>query len=198
MALFGTNKGKCGDYTENPDQKLGVAERIAKAFLCSKITPLLVIATLFIGIISVILTPKEEEPQIIVPMVDIFVPYPGAKPKDVEKNVTDLLSKLMWEIPGVEYVYSTAMHDLGMVTVRFKVGEDEEKSITKLKTKIDYNLDRMPQGVLPPLIKKMSMDDVPQVSVTFYSKEIDGSALRDIVVEVEQRVKEISDVSETK
>lgn len=198
MALFGTNKGKCSDYTENPDQNLGIAERIAKAFLCSKITPLLVIATIFIGIISVILTPKEEEPQIIVPMVDIFVPYPGAKPEDVEKNVTDLLSKLMWEIPGVEYVYSTAMHDLGMVTVRFKVGEDEEKSITKLKTKIDYNLDRMPQGVLPPLIKKMSVDDVPQFSVTFYSKELDGATLRDIVVEVEQRVKEISDVSETK
>jgi len=178
--------------------KYGIAEKLAKAFLRSKITPLLVIATLFIGIMAVIFTPKEEEPQIIVPMVDIFVPYPGAKAKDVEKRVVEPLSKLMWEIPGVEYVYSTAMNDVGMVTVRFKVGEDEEKSITKLKTKIDYNIDRMPHGVMPPIIKKMSIDDVPQLAITFYSNELDGSKLREIATEVEQRIKEIEDVSETR
>jgi len=200
MEIFDKNNKACNIDPEKEVEiiKYGIAEKLAKAFLRSKITPLLVIATLFIGIMSVIFTPKEEEPQIVVPMVDIFVPYPGAKAKDVEKKVVEPLSKLMWEIPGVEYVYSTAMNDVGMVTVRFKVGEDEEKSITKLKTKIDYNMDRMPHGVMPPIIKKMSIDDVPQVAITFYSKEMDGSKLREIATEVEQRVKEIDDISETK
>ncbi|ADR19604.1 efflux RND transporter permease subunit [Calditerrivibrio nitroreducens] len=200
MEIFDKDNKACNIDPEKEVEiiKYGIAEKLAKAFLRSKITPLLVIATLFIGIMSVIFTPKEEEPQIVVPMVDIFVPYPGAKAKDVEKKVVEPLSKLMWEIPGVEYVYSTAMNDVGMVTVRFKVGEDEEKSITKLKTKIDYNMDRMPHGVMPPIIKKMSIDDVPQVAITFYSKEMDGSKLREIATEVEQRVKEIDDISETK
>ncbi|MGC9062709.1 efflux RND transporter permease subunit [Calditerrivibrio sp.] len=200
MEVFDKNNKACNIDPEKEVEivKYGIAEKLAKSFLRSKITPLLVIATLFIGIMSVIFTPKEEEPQIVVPMVDIFVPYPGAKAKDVEKKVVEPLSKLMWEIPGVEYVYSTAMNDVGMVTVRFKVGEDEEKSITKLKTKIDYNMDRMPQGVMPPIIKKMSIDDVPQVAITFYSKELDGTKLREIASEVEQRVKEIDDISETK
>ncbi|KAA0258612.1 efflux RND transporter permease subunit [Deferribacter autotrophicus] len=182
---------------EIEELKYGIAERVAKAFLRSKITPLLVIAALFIGIVSVIFTPKEEEPQIVVPMVDIFVPYPGANAKDVEKVVVEPLEKLMWEIPGVEYVYGTAMNDVGMVVVRFKVGEDEEKSITKLKTKIDYNMDRMPQGVMPPIIKKRSIDDVPQVALTLWSKEYDSYTLRRIAVEVEQQLKEIPDISET-
>ncbi|MCX8084787.1 MAG: efflux RND transporter permease subunit [Calditerrivibrio sp.] len=200
MELFDKENRVCKVDPEKEVEivKYGLAEKLAKAFLRSKITPLLVIATLFIGIMSVIFTPKEEEPQIIVPMVDIFVPYPGAKAKDVEKKVVEPLSKLMWEIPGVEYVYATAMNDVGMVTVRFKVGEDEEKSITKLKTKIDYNMDRMPQGVMMPIIKKMSIDDVPQLSITFYSKDLEGSRLRDIAAEVEQRIKEIEDISETK
>lgn len=177
--------------------KYGIAEKIAKAFLKSKITPLLVIASLFIGIVSVILTPKEEEPQIVVPMVDIIVPYPGAKVGDVEKAVLSPLEELMWEIPQVEYVYGTAMNDVAMVTVRFKVGEDEEKSITKLKTKIDYNIDRMPHGVMMPIIKKRSIDDVPQVAITLWSKKYNGSELRRLAKEVEKRIKETENVSET-
>ncbi|BAI79567.1 acriflavin resistance protein, AcrB/AcrD/AcrF family [Deferribacter desulfuricans SSM1] len=182
---------------EIEELKYGIAERVAKAFLRSKITPLLIIAALFIGIVSVIMTPKEEEPQIVVPMVDIFVPYPGAGAKDVEKVVVEPLEKLMWEIPGVEYVYGTAMNDMGMVVVRFKVGENEEESITKLKTKIDYNMDRMPQGVMMPIIKKRSIDDVPQVALTFWSEKYDSYTLRRIAAEVEQRLKEIPDISET-
>lgn len=184
-------------HTELENMKMGPAERIAKAFLQSKLTPLLVIAALFIGIVSVILTPKEEEPQIVVPMVDIIVPYPGAKAADVEKVVTTPLEKLIWEIPGVEYVYSTSMNDAGMVIVRFKVGESEEESITKLKSKIDYNMDRMPHGVLMPLIKKRSIDDVPQVSLTLWSDNLSGYELRRIAAEVEQQVKEVPGVSET-
>lgn len=177
--------------------KKNLAARIAAGFITSKITPLLVIATLFIGLVSIILTPKEEEPQIVVPMVDIFVPYPGASAKDVEKSVTEPLEEIIWEIPGVEYVYSTSMNDMGMVIVRFKVGEDEEKSITKLKDKIDYNMDKMPHGVVHPIIKKQSIDDVPQMAFTFWSKNYDAYQLRRIALEVEKNLKEVDNVSKT-
>jgi multidrug efflux pump subunit AcrB len=185
---------------EFPEEKLehGIAGKVAKAFICSKITPLLVIATLFIGIVSVVLTPKEEEPQIVVPMVDIIVPYPGATAKDVEKTVTAPLEEIIWEIPGVEYVYSTSMNDAGMVIVRFKVGEDEEKSMIKLKTKLDFNMDRLPKGVMPPMIKKVSIDDVPQIAVTLWSDTYDGGMLRRVAVEVEKHLKEVENVSNTK
>ena len=116
----------CDTEEELEALEYAVSERLAKAFLRSKITPLLIIAALFIGIISVWFTAKEEEPQIVVPMVDILVPYPGANAHDVEKVITSPLEKLLWEIPGVDYVYSTAMNDVGLVTVRFKVGQDEE------------------------------------------------------------------------
>lgn len=186
------------DYSDNLEVlEMGLAERVSKLFIKSKITPLLVIASLFIGIVAVIYTPKEEEPQIVVPMVDIFVPYPGADVGSVEKYVTEPLSKIMWEIPGVKYVYSTAMDDMGLVTVRFEVGEDEQKSITNLKTKIDYNMDRMPSGVKNPIIKSRSINDVPQVAVTLWSKEVDGYLLRQIAGEVEYRLKSVKDVSIT-
>ena len=178
-------------------EKKNLAERIASAFITSKITPLLVVATLFIGIVSIVMTPKEEEPQIVVPMVDIFVPYPGATSGDVEKSVTEPLEQIIWEIPGVEYVYSTSMNDMGMVIVRFKVGEDEEKSITKLKDKIDYNMQRMPHGVLKPVIQRQSIDDVPQIAFTFWSKDYDAYQLRRIAAEVEKRLKEIDNISKT-
>jgi multidrug efflux pump subunit AcrB len=176
----------------------GVAGNIAKIFLRSKITPLLIIASLFLGVLSVLLTAKEEDPDIVVPLVDIFIPYPGADVKDVEKTVTAPLEKLMWEIPGVKYVYSTAMNDVGLVTVRFKVGEDVEKSIIRLKTKIDYNMDRMPQGVLPPLIKSRSIYGVAQVTVTLWSTSprYGPYMLRRIADEVKNGIKSIRDVSE--
>ncbi len=174
-----------------------VSERLAKAFLRSKITPLLIIAALFIGMVCVWFTPKEEEPQIVVPMVDILVPYPGANAHDVEKVVTAPMEKMMWEIPGVDYVYSASMNDVGVVTVRFNVGEDEEKSIIKLKTKIDFNMDRMPHGVLPPIIKSRSINSVPQMAITLWSRTYDGYGLRQIAGEVENSLKSIKEVAET-
>ncbi|WP_022851507.1 efflux RND transporter permease subunit [Limisalsivibrio acetivorans] len=178
-------------------EKPNLASRLASGLITSKLTPLLIIATLFIGAAAVIMTPKEEEPQITVPMIDIFVPYPGANASNVEKTVTEPLEEIMWEIPGVEYVYSTAMNDMGMVVVRFKVGESEEESITKLKMKIDYNMDRMPHGVVPPIIKSRSIDNVPQMAVTLWSDKHDSYELRRIAVETEKHLKEVPDVSKT-
>jgi multidrug efflux pump subunit AcrB len=186
-----------GHHRHDIDDKPNFASRLASAFITSKLTPLIIIATIFIGLAAVIMTPKEEEPQIKVPMIDIIVPYPGSDAKNVEKTVTEPLEEIIWEIPGVEYVYSTAMNDMGMVTVRFKVGESEEESITKLKMKIDYNMDRMPHGVLNPLIKRESIDDVPQVALTLWSDKYDSYELRRIAVEVQKYLKEVQDVSKT-
>jgi len=182
------------DVTE---EKPNFASRMASAFITNKLTPLLIIATLFIGIASVVMTPKEEEPQITVPMIDIIVPYPGSDAKNVEKTVTEPLEEIIWEIPGVEYVYSTASNDIGVVIVRFKVGMNEEESITNLKMKIDSNMDRMPHGVLNPLIKKESIDDVPQISITLWSETLDAFELRRVAAEAQKYLKEVPDVSRT-
>lgn len=177
--------------------KKNLAGSIASLFITNKITPLLIIATIFIGLVSVMLTPKEEEPQIIVPIVDVIVPYPGAEAQQVEKTVSEPLEKIIWEIPGVEYVYSTSMNDMSMVVVRFKVGEDEEKSMTKLKMKLDFNMDRMPHGVMQPIIKRQSIDNVPQLSLIFWSDRYDSYQLRRIASEVEKHLKEVPNVSVT-
>ena len=103
--------------------KLGPAGRIASAFIHSKLTPLLLVASVLLGALAVWKLPREEEPQIIVPMVDVFVEMPGATPADVEQRVTRPLEQLLWEVSGVEYVYSTSSPGQSMVVVRFKVGE---------------------------------------------------------------------------
>src|SRR3990167_1745544 len=103
------------------DLKLGLAGRLAKGFLRSKLTPLLVFASILLGLLAVVLTPREEEPQIVVPMVDLYVPYPGASPREVESQVTTPLEKRLWGIPGVEYLYSASRPGLSLITVRFKV-----------------------------------------------------------------------------
>ena len=111
------------------DNRLGFAGRVAHYFINSKLTPLIMIFAVFLGAFAVLQTPREEEPQIIVPMMDVFVEMPGATGKEVEERVTTPMEKLIWEIPGVEYVYSTSRPGLSMEIVRYKVGEKEEDSI---------------------------------------------------------------------
>ena len=176
----------------------GTAGKIAAFFIHSKLTPLLIIASLLLGAFAVLMTPREEEPQIIVPMIDVFVQAPGLTAKEVEKRVTSPMEKLLWEIPGVEYIYSTSMPGMSMAIVRFLVGEDEEDSILKTYTKLYANLDKIPPGVTPPLVKPRSIDDVPILGLTFWSDAYDGFMLRRIAAEVENAVKEITDVSETR
>ncbi len=177
-------------------EKQGIAEKITKIFINSKITPILIIGALLIGIFAVILTPKEEDPQIVVPMIDIYVPYPGANAREVEKRVTAPLEKIMWEIPGVKYVYSIANDGMGLVIVRFKVGMNEEKALVSLYTKIRYNMDRMPPGVMYPLIKNMTINQVPQIEITFYSKKYDEVILRKVASETARKLSVIKGVAE--
>lgn len=178
-------------------QKTGAAGKIAQFFIDSKLTPLFIIAAILLGIASVIALPREEEPQIIVPMIDIFVKMPGASSKEVEERVTSPMEKLLWEIPGVEYVYSTSSPGMSMVVVRFYVGQDEEKSIVRLQSKLMANYDLIPWSVTPPLIKPRYIDDVPILALTFWGEGFDHYTLRRVAAEVENIVKRENNVAMT-
>lgn len=175
-----------------------IIDKITRAFVDSKITPLIVVASILLGIFSVLSTPREEEPQIKVPMFDVFVAMPGASAKEVEQRVTIPMEKKLWEIPGVEYIYSTASEGMNMTVVRFYVGEDEEKSLTKLYNKLYSNFDIIPPGVSQPLVKFRSIDDVPILALTLHGKDYDSFTLRRIAAQLCDQIKEIDDVSETK
>ena len=176
--------------------KLGPAGRLAAAFIHSKLTPLLLVASVLLGALAVWKLPREEEPQIVVPMSDVFVRMPGASAKEVEARVTRPLERLLWEIPGVEYLYSTSSPGMASVIVRFKVGEDEERSMVRLQEKLGAHLDIVPPGASQPLIKPRSIDDVPVLALTLWSPRYSGYELRRLAGELQQQVKEVGGVSE--
>ncbi|MEN6608576.1 MAG: efflux RND transporter permease subunit, partial [Bryobacteraceae bacterium] len=150
-----------------------------------------------LGAFSVWKLPREEEPQIKVPMIDVFVGMPGASAKEVEERVTRPMEKLLWEIPGVEYIYSTSSPGMSMVIVRFYVGQDEEAAIVRLNQKMSANFDLIPPGASLPLIKPRSIDDVPILALTFWSSRYSDYELRRIAAQVHDSVKQVPDVSET-
>ncbi len=178
-------------------QKLGPAGKLAHYFINSKLTPLVIIASILLGIAAVVALPREEEPQIIVPMIDIFVSMPGSTASEIEQRITKPMEKLLWEIPGVEYVYSTSMPGMSMAVVRFLVGQDEEKSIVRLQSKLLANYDRIPCCATPPLIKPRYIDDVPILALTFWGEDTDHYMLRRMAAEVEDVVKREPNVSIT-
>src|SRR5512146_1041344 len=180
------------------EKHLGLSGRIARYFIDSKRTPLIITASVLLGLFAVIMTPREEEPQIIVPMVDVFVQMSGASAKEVEKRVTTPMEKLIWEIPGVEYVYSTSSPGQSMAVVRFYVGQNIEDSIVKLYNKLYSNFDKIPPGASQPMIKPRSIDDVPILALTFWGSNYDGYKLRRIAGEVEHTLKQVDDVAETR
>ena len=178
--------------------KTGFAGGIAKQFINSKLTPLLMVAFMAIGIYSSYLTPREEEPQIDVPIADILFSYPGASPKEIESRVMQPLEKVVANIPGVEYVYSTSMPGQAMLIVQFYVGEDIERSLVKMYNEIMKHMDQMPHGTSLPLVKTRSIDDVPVLGLTFWSENYDDYQLKRIVQEVNNEIEQVTDVSETK
>jgi multidrug efflux pump subunit AcrB len=175
----------------------GLAGRIARAFIDSKLTPLLVITSVLLGVFAVLMLPREEEPQIKVPMIDVMVAMPGFTAKEVEERATRPMEKLLWEIPGVEYIYSTSKPGECLCIVRFKVGEDIEESLVKLNQKLQSNFDKIPPGVSFPLIKPRSIDDVPILALTFHSERYDHLMLRRLVAQVDDAVKQVPLVAET-
>ena len=156
---------------------LGLAGRTARAFVESPLTPLLLMAFFLIGLLGMVITPREEDPQISVPMVDVFVAYPGAAASEVANLISEPLERLMSELPGVKHVYSMSRDGLSMVTVRFEVGEQMEPSLVKLYNKLYSNMDAIPKGVMQPLVKPKSIDDVPVVTVTLSSIEARSGAV---------------------
>ncbi len=178
--------------------KEGLAGKIAKGFIGSKLTVLLMIVFMVIGVYSSFLIPREEEPQINVPMADIFVGYPGASPTEVESRVTKPLEKLISNIKGVEYVYSTSMNGQGMVIVQFYVGEDIERSYVKLYNEINKHMDIMPEGVTMPLVKTRAIDDVPILGLTLWSETYDDYQLKLIAQELSDEIEKVNNVSVTK
>jgi multidrug efflux pump subunit AcrB len=178
------------------DDQMGFAGRLARSFIDSKLTPLIVAASVLLGIGAVLMLPREEEPQIIVPMIDIFVEMPGASAREVAERVTKPMEKLLWEIPGVEYIYSTSSPGLAMAIVRFYVGEREEDAIVRLNQKMFANFDLIPPGASPPLVKPRSIDDVPILALTLWSDRQDHYLLRRVAAQLHDEIKRVEDVSE--
>ncbi len=175
----------------------GVAGRVARMFVDSKLTPLLIVASVLLGLAAVVLLPREEEPQIKVPMIDVMVSMPGAGAREVAERVTRPMEQLLWEITGVEYVYSTSRPGESLAIVRFKVGSDLENSLVKLNQKLMTNFDRIPHGVTTPLIKPRTIDDVPILALTLHSPEQTPMDLRRMAAELQDAVKQIPMVAET-
>ncbi len=179
-------------------ERPGFAGSVAHAFIDSKLTQLIILASLLLGLFAVLATPREEEPQIVVPFADVFVEMPGASVKEVEERISIPMEKKLKEIPGVEYVYSISQPGASVAIVRFYVGEDEERSMVKLHDKLSSNFDLIPPGAGPPLIKPRSIDDVPILALTLWSEHVDPFALRRIAAQLDDAVKSVSDVSETR
>jgi len=179
--------------------KTGFSGGIAQRFLNSKLTPLLTAFSLVIGLAAVMGTPREEEPQILVPMIDVAVGLPGASPREVERRLVEPLERAIWEVPDIEYVYSAAQSDGAMVTARYKVGTDPEVALTRLYGKLMANMDRMPAGATPPFITLHGINEVPILTLTLSggSDSGDGYLLRQQAVELAAELKRLPDVAET-
>jgi multidrug efflux pump subunit AcrB len=178
-------------------QDLGIAGKLAHTFLNSKLTPLFIATSLALGAFSIAIIPREEEPQILVPMLDITTAMPGASPAEVEERVTLPIENLVHQISGVEYVYSTSSPGQSLVIVRFLVGTPQEDALIKVYSKLYSNFDRMPPGVSQPLIKARSIDDVPILALTLWGARYDGYQLRSIAAEMQHQFEQVPDVSET-
>ena len=172
----------------NRTGRLGLAGTIAQAFIGSTLTPLLVIGSVLLGVLAIVVLPREEEPQIKVPVVDLLVALPGSSAAEVERRVSSPVERLLWEIPGVEYVYSTSQPGQSLIVVRFRVGDDPERSLVKLHQKLEASADRMLAGASTPLIKVRSIDDVPILALTFHAQRYDHLALRRLAAQVDAEI----------
>ncbi len=177
--------------------KTGLAGRLAETFIRSKLTVLFVLASLLLGFFATVSLPREEEPQINVPMFDVFVGFPGASAEEVEERLTNVGERKFWEIPDVEYVYSTSEPGLAMFILRFKVGTDPEEAMTRVYTKTFSNLDYLSIGATQPLVKPRSIDDVPILALNLSGPGQDAYALRRQAAALRQEISAVPGVSQT-
>jgi multidrug efflux pump subunit AcrB len=171
----------------------GLTIRIVRAFLESHLSIVLILLALVAGGVALLVTPREEEPQIVVPNADVFLSYPGHSAEEVEKLVSSPIERYLYQIDGVEYVYSRSMPGQSIVTVRFYVGQDRERSLVKLTKWLDQNADKIPAGVTGYVLKPRETDDVPIITFTLTSPKRDDYDLRRIAEEVQNRLQAVPD-----
>ncbi len=166
------------DVTDSGNERLGWSGRLARRFMRNEITPLLALLGLLLGLFAVLVTPREEEPQIDVTMANVFIPFPGASAREVESLVSGPAERVLAEIQGVKHTYSMSRDDLAVLTVEFEVGEDRTEAIVRLYNAIFSNRDWLPPGlgVGEPLIKPVGIDDVPIVALTLWTADPERGA----------------------
>jgi len=174
-----------------------VTQRIVEVFLRGNLSVMLILISLLAGAVALLVTPREEEPQIVVPLADVYVQVPGASAEEVERQVASHLEKLLYQIDGVEYVYSMSKPGLAIVTVRFYVGENRENSLVKIFTKIQSNTDQVPPTVAGWVVKPIEIDDVPIISFTLYSDRYDDHELRRLAEEIEIKLQSVKNTNRT-
>ncbi len=172
-----------------------ITDKIVGIFLYSNLSLVLIILASVLGLASLYLTPREEDPQIVVPLADVYVKFPGHSASEVEQLVTNPLEKILYQIDGVEYVYSMSREDQALITVRFYVGEDRERSLVKLYKKIQENLDIVPPGEVDWVVKPVEIDDVPIITLTLSSDKSDSMTLRRVAEELAQNLSDVRNVS---
>ena len=175
--------------------RVGFAGRVAHAFVDSKLTPLIVAASLGLGGLALLVTPREEEPQIRVPMVDVMVAWPGAEPAEVESRIVAPIERILWGVPGVEHIYSVSRPGMGMVTVRFRVNESNEDSLVKVYERQSAMGWVMPPGIMPPIVELHSIDDVPFLTLTLWGEGWPSDRLRPLAAELAQELSEVPEAS---
>ena len=176
----------------------GISGKIANFFIHSKLTILLMAALMIIGVYSSFLIPREEEPQINVPMADVMVAYPGANPQEVENRVIKPIEKIIADIKGVEHIHSMAMNGQAMIIVQFYVGEDTERSYVNLYNELMKHRDLFVGGIYEPMVKTRSIDDVPMLGLTLWSENYDDYQLKQIAGELKNEIEKVKDVAITK
>ncbi|WP_044410836.1 efflux RND transporter permease subunit [Thiomicrospira microaerophila] len=182
---------------EDQDLKLNMAGKIAQMFIHSKITMMIMIAIMLAGILALYVTPREYNPQIVVPAANIMVPKAGATPEEVNNMVVKPLEAIMNALPGVENTFGYATSDFGVVTVQFKVGENQVDSLVKVYNQVMQNMDRMPPATQQPIIKPINVDDVPIMTLTLTSERMDGFDLRDVSLKLVEQLRNVPGVSFT-
>lgn len=175
----------------------GLVQRIVRVFVTGPMSPLLLIVAALVGAVAIIATPREEDPQIVVPMADVFVDFPGASAEEVEHLVATPLEKLLWQVQGVEHVYSISRRDRALVMVRFFVGEDRERALVRVQSQIDAHRNEVPPGVNGWVVRPVDIDDVPIVSLTLWSPTVDDAGLRRLAEELSARLDPTPDLSRT-
>lgn len=180
------------------NRPLGIAGRIAQGSVNSKLTPLLILTALLLGAFAIVKTPRAEDPQIIVPMLDVMVAMPGASPEEVERRVSTPMENLLRQVPGVKYVYAISRPGMSLVTVRFKVNYNQEEAVVQTYDKLYSNLNIIPSGVSRPIIKVRSINNVPILALTLWGPKYDSYQLHQVAEELKNNIKQTDNVSQVK